>query len=91
MSSIERARVLFEHYGVPVEDMADMMPSLNERGSISRVRTRIRMRVRLSCHICGTTLRRGQECRNCSHTLRNDCPPQLMLRRARSVCCNTVI
>jgi hypothetical protein len=70
-------RTLLERYGVPYEDIADIVPRQDERDRGLRVHSRVRMRVRYSCHVCDTTFRNGPRCRQCLHIRCDNCPRML--------------
>jgi hypothetical protein len=86
MSRTDRARTLFERYGVPYDDVTGLIPNQDGRpDSGLRVHSRIRMRVRYSCHVCDTTFRHERACRQCSHARCDACPRMLPHRRAQEL------
>jgi hypothetical protein len=85
MSRTERARMLFERYRVPYDEVTDVVPGQDGHEIGQRVHAPIRMRVRYSCHLCNTTFRHERACRNCSHQRCDQCPRLLPHRRAQEL------
>lgn len=81
----DRTRTLLERYGVPYEDMVDIVPGQDGRDGGLRVHARVRMRVRYSCHVCDTTFRHEHRCRQCLHIRCDSCPRMLPHRRAQEL------
>ena len=85
VSRAERSRRIFERYGVPYDDVSDMVPGQDDRDVGLRVHARVRMRVRYNCHVCNTTFRHERACRQCSHARCDACPRMMPHRRAQEM------
>lgn len=75
----ERARLLFEKYGLNFEanDLAPTpIPSSSSHrdGRVQRVEKQIRMRIRYTCHRCHTTFGATLICARCEHHRCRKCP-----------------
>jgi hypothetical protein len=73
MSRTERARVLFQHHGVPYGHLGDMSPRRDEPRREWRVIRPIRLRVRYKCHVCDAGFSSDKICRGCAHVCCDDC------------------
>ncbi|KAI9870662.1 MAG: hypothetical protein M1830_003985, partial [Pleopsidium flavum] len=67
----ERARVLFEKYGLTLEPHEWQSPVARPS---ERVEKPIRMRIHRHCHRCQTTFGPDKLCSNCNHTRCKKCP-----------------
>ncbi|KAM0691738.1 hypothetical protein Q7P36_007938 [Cladosporium allicinum] len=79
--SEERARLLFEHYGLkyPTLKRSQQEPS----SKIRRVEKPVRIRLHWSCHHCNTAFGRDKVCNSCGHGRCGECaraPAQRVLR-----------
>lgn len=79
--SEERARKLFEHYGLkyPTLKRSQQEPPTK----IRRVEKPVRIRLHWSCHLCNTAFGRDKVCNSCGHGRCGDCaraPAQRVLR-----------
>lgn len=74
----ERARQLFEKYGLTFEpdDLAptSTVASSNRSNDVQRVEKQIRMRIRYNCHRCQTTFGATPICSSCEHHRCRRCP-----------------
>ncbi|PSN62302.1 hypothetical protein BS50DRAFT_503251 [Corynespora cassiicola Philippines] len=69
----ERARALFEKYGLTLETNDWIAPPAHPI-SVQRVEKPIRMRVHRNCHHCGTTFGADKTCSKCEHKRCKKCP-----------------
>jgi hypothetical protein len=79
--SEERARLLFEHYGLkyPTLKRSQQEPP----NKIRRVERPVRIRLHWSCHLCNTAFGRDKACSSCGHGRCGECaraPAQRVLR-----------
>ncbi|KAI9842495.1 MAG: hypothetical protein M1837_007089 [Sclerophora amabilis] len=67
----ERARAMFEKYGLTLEPHEWTSPG---QDALQRVSKPVRMRVHRSCHRCQTTYGTEKACSNCGHRRCKKCP-----------------
>ena len=85
ISRAERERKIIERYGVPYDDVSDIFPGQDDQDVGVRVRSRVRMRVRYSCHVCNATLLHEGACRQCLHARCDACPRKKANERAQEL------
>jgi hypothetical protein len=79
--SEERARLLFEHYGLKYPGLRRSQQEPPNK--IRRVERPVRIRLHWSCHLCNAAFGRDKACSSCGHGRCGDCaraPAQRVLR-----------